>query len=189
MQIDVSNNLEFLFVDLSAAATHNFAAKTKTESSESMYYGSFKNRLCELQLFEHVVTSSQQRSHFFLHVNGRPQTTQIFDGKLDLLGFFSLSPLPLPRPLPNSRKCGVSVVNGNTKDEQQLRPTREDGVDAKNQTVTERFNRRSGGFISVAIVPRIQHKHKSKRRSAGGQRPAIATHACAGAFGFLRPKI
>ena len=138
-----------------------------------MYYGSFKNRLCELQLFEHVVTSSQQRSHFFLHVNGRPQTTQIFAGKLDLLGFFSLSPLPLPRPLPNSRKCGVSVVNGNTKDEQQLRPTREDGVDAKNQTVTERFNRRSGGFISVAIFRESNTNTNPNEKSAGG-----ATHAC-----------
>ena len=29
-----------------------------------------------LQLLEHVVTSSQHRSHFFLHVNGRLHTTQ-----------------------------------------------------------------------------------------------------------------
>jgi hypothetical protein len=33
-------------------------------------------------------TSSQERSHFFLHAKGRPQTTQIFDGKSDFFRIF-----------------------------------------------------------------------------------------------------
>jgi hypothetical protein len=55
-----------------------------------------------LQLLEQHVTSSQHLSHFFLHVNGRPQTTQIFSGKLDLLGFFSFFPSSTPLR-PNNR--------------------------------------------------------------------------------------
>lgn len=38
--------------------------------------------LSELQRFEHVCTSSQHRSHFFLQVNGRWQTTHVFTGRL-----------------------------------------------------------------------------------------------------------
>ena len=57
------------------------------------------DRLFALQLFEQHVISSQLLSHFFLQVNGRPQTTQIFSGRFDLVGFFSfLSPPPPLRP-------------------------------------------------------------------------------------------
>ena len=41
----------------------------------------FSRRRAALQLLEHVVTSSQHRSHFFLHVNGRSHTTHVFVGK------------------------------------------------------------------------------------------------------------
>jgi hypothetical protein len=45
-----------------------------------------------LQLFEQQVTSSQHRSHFLRHVNGRPHTTQILEGKLALaIGLFVFS--------------------------------------------------------------------------------------------------
>lgn len=37
---------------------------------------------------------SQSLSHFFLHVNGLPHTTQIFCGKLAFDGFFSTLPFP-----------------------------------------------------------------------------------------------
>jgi hypothetical protein len=43
--------------------------------------GSCCRRLEALQLFEHVVTSSQHRSHFLRHINGRSQTTHTFDGR------------------------------------------------------------------------------------------------------------
>lgn len=72
------------------------------------YY--FPERLCELQLFEQHVTSSQHLSHFFLHENGRPQTTHIFSGKLDLLGFFSLFP-PSPPFLP--KRCHDKLSRDN----------------------------------------------------------------------------
>jgi hypothetical protein len=64
-----------------------------------------------LQLLEQHVTSSQHLSHFFLHVNGRPQTAHIFSGKLDLLGFFSLlAPSDPPPPLrPNSLHDDASL--------------------------------------------------------------------------------
>ena len=41
----------------------------------------FSRRRAALQLFEHVVTSSQHRSHFFLHVNGLLHTTHVFTGR------------------------------------------------------------------------------------------------------------
>ena len=69
--------------------------------SSSNNYSFAIDFLLALQLFEQHVTSSQQRSHFFLHVNGRPHTTQSFSGRSDLLGFFSFFfPPPPPPPLP-----------------------------------------------------------------------------------------
>lgn len=110
---------------------------------------SFIDRLFALQLFEQQVTSSHERSHFFRHVNGRLQTTQIFSGKLDLLGFFSFLPLP-PRPLPNNRvvilvgdafdvivECARGA-DGSINDE-QLRPMREDEL-AKSQAAAINCN-------------------------------------------------
>jgi len=41
-------------------------------------------RRFELHAVEQQDTSSQQRSHFFLHVKGRPHTTQIFSGRFFL---------------------------------------------------------------------------------------------------------
>ena len=38
-----------------------------------------------LHFFEHVVTSSQQRSHFFRQVKGRAQLTQILKGRFSFL--------------------------------------------------------------------------------------------------------
>ncbi len=43
--------------------------------------GSCCRRLEALQFFEHVVISSQHRSHFLRHINGRSQTTHTFDGR------------------------------------------------------------------------------------------------------------
>jgi hypothetical protein len=56
-------------------------------------------------LEQHVI-SSHERSHFFLQVNGRPQTTQIFEGRLDLFGFFSTLPFPPRRP--NNTRVGTA---------------------------------------------------------------------------------
>lgn len=44
-------------------------------------------------LFEQKRTSSQQLSHFFRHMKGRPQWAQPFTGKSD---FFTDLPDPLP---------------------------------------------------------------------------------------------
>ena len=41
----------------------------------------------------HVVTSSQQRSHFLRHVNGRSHTTHILDGKSPFFTPFGIVPL------------------------------------------------------------------------------------------------
>lgn len=40
------------------------------------------------QRSEQYLTSSHTRSHFFRHVNGRPQVTQSFCGKSAFFGFF-----------------------------------------------------------------------------------------------------
>lgn len=58
------------------------------------------------------MTSSQHRSHFFLHVNGRPHTTQIFSGKFVLEGLLSTFPFALP---PNNWEENGLTREGVTK--------------------------------------------------------------------------
>mmetsp|Transcript_21574 Transcript_21574/g.35586 ORF Transcript_21574/g.35586 Transcript_21574/m.35586 type:complete len:117 (-) Transcript_21574:131-481(-) len=89
------------------------------------------DRLFALQLLEQQVTSSHERSHFFRHVNGRLHTTQIFSGKLDLLGFFSFLSFPPRPPLPNNRVVillGGAITTGadGSINDEQLLPMRED---------------------------------------------------------------
>jgi hypothetical protein len=43
-----------------------------------------------LHRLEQYLTLSQSFSHFFRHVNGRPQVTQFFCGRLDFLIIFML---------------------------------------------------------------------------------------------------
>ena len=55
--------------------------------------------LLALQPFEHVDTSSQHLSHFFLHVNGLSQITHIFDGKFSFFTPLGIMVLLLFPPL------------------------------------------------------------------------------------------
>ena len=62
-------------------------------------------RRSALHALEHVVTSSQHRSHFFLHVNGRPHTTHSFEGK-----FSFFTPRVIDAPPPLLRRSSPRVV-------------------------------------------------------------------------------
>ena len=102
----------------------------------------FIARRAELQLFEQVPTSSQQRSHFFLHVKGRLHTAQT------LLGRFSFF---TPRGIADGEDLDLasSTVTGTCLDANLTRKLRQ-----------------MMKFDATAVVkrPRMRIKQATKKR-------------------------
>lgn len=100
-------NIHFIFFPPDFFA--NFLLSTSSSSlSGSSSTGSALPSFCAnallfaLQPLEHVVTSSQHLSHFFLHVNGRLQVTHIFEGR-----FSFFTPCVIEREISNDGESGA----------------------------------------------------------------------------------